>query len=143
MRARWRPRSVDDAGSATVEMVLLAPVLVLLLLLVIWGGRAGSTVTQVRHAADQAARAASMVHESRMAAVAESAALLDLAGTGVACREPVVGTIVARSSVPATVTVTVRCRVDSSGVAALVAASRSVVASSTEVVDRFRSEVGP
>ncbi|MEY3339294.1 MAG: hypothetical protein RL575_387, partial [Actinomycetota bacterium] len=54
-----------DSGSVTVEMVLLAPVLMVLILFGIYSGRASESLTQVRSAADQAARGASKVSRSR------------------------------------------------------------------------------
>ena len=48
-----------DSGSVTVEMVLLAPVLMVLILFGVYSGRASESLTQVRSAADQAARGAS------------------------------------------------------------------------------------
>ena len=52
---RWTRRRKDQ-GSASVEMVLLTPLLVLLTLFVVYLGRAGGGTEQVRHAADVAAR---------------------------------------------------------------------------------------
>ena len=48
-----------ERGSVTVELVILTPLLMLLVLFGIYAGRASEAVIQVRHAADQAARAAS------------------------------------------------------------------------------------
>ncbi|MGA1698850.1 MAG: TadE family protein, partial [Ilumatobacteraceae bacterium] len=59
-------RQVRDKGSASVEMVLITPLLVIFVLFVIFGGRSVESSSDVKHAADQGARAASMVATSRM-----------------------------------------------------------------------------
>ena len=46
---------VTDRGSATVELVLIAPVLVVLALFVVLAGRSGEALRQVQHAADHGA----------------------------------------------------------------------------------------
>jgi Flp pilus assembly protein TadG len=57
---RSRNRSRIDKGSVAVEVVLITPVLVVLLLLVVLGGRLTGAQSRVRHAAASAARAASL-----------------------------------------------------------------------------------
>ena len=68
----WKSKR-SDTGSVSTELVLLAPALVLMVLLIVLAGRAGQTVEQVRHAADQGARAASLVSRPAMAAAARRA----------------------------------------------------------------------
>lgn len=48
-----------ERGSVSVELVLLTPLLMVLVLFGVYAGRASEALIQVRHAADQAARAAS------------------------------------------------------------------------------------
>ena len=74
-----------EEGSATVELVLLAPILMILVLFVVYAGRGAEVLTQIQHAADQGARAASMAHPSRMQAVGRESALRDLEQNGAAC----------------------------------------------------------
>ncbi len=143
---RCRSRSSPDAappdqGSAAVELVVLTPVIVLLFVAVVFLGRAGQSSAQVRHAADQAARAASQVSVGRMPSVAHAAVVADLSANGVSCSSTSVDTAVSADSrgAPRWVTVSVTCQVDRSGLDLLGAASRSVQASSTEVVDRYRA----
>jgi Flp pilus assembly protein TadG len=124
----------SDRGSATVELVTIAPLLVALLAFIVYAGRAGQTVEQVHHAADQGARAASMVRRPAMGDAARSAVLADLAANGVACDQPSVATSVRVDSV----TVQVVCRVPTVGLRLLGADARSVSATSTEVIDRYR-----
>ena len=45
-----------ETGSASVELVLLTPLLMILVLLVVLAGRSGEVLLQVKHAADQGAR---------------------------------------------------------------------------------------
>ena len=126
-----------DRGSAATEMVLLTPVLVLMFLFVVHGGRSAATMNVVRHAADEGARSASLVSVSSMSTAALSAVTDDLAAADSSCSDLRVDTyyIPAR---PGSVTVTVSCRIDGSGMGATGLMSRRVTASSTEVVDIFR-----
>jgi Flp pilus assembly protein TadG len=142
-RGRWNtlpsPESSPDRGSAVVELVLLTPVLVVLLLMVVFAGRAGQAVEQVQHAADQGARAASMVHRRSMPAEARRAVDADLANNGSPCEQHRVSVQYQVLGSTLTVTVSVTCTIDRSGLGLLGAGSRTVVAYSTEVVDRYRA----
>ena len=88
-----------DRGSATVELVLLAPVLVVLALFVVYAGRGAEALTQVRHSADQGARAASLVRVSRMETVGSAAVLADLQLSGMSCVNPQINVAVDTDSV--------------------------------------------
>lgn len=127
-----------DRGSVTVEMVILAPVLVMLTLFIVFLGRAGGSIQQVRHAADVGARAASLVSRSAMQTVAVSVAARDLADNGVNCASTSVSVSVNDAVDAGSVTVTVSCVVNSDGTSLVGAGARTVTASSTEVIDRFR-----
>lgn len=127
-----------DRGSAAVEMVLLTPLLVLMLLFVVHVGRAGDGMTAVRHAADQGARAASMVSSSRMADVARRAVEEDLARAEHSCAD---ASVTVRTSVVGEsiwVTVGVVCSTSSDGLSLLGAGGARLSASSTEIIDRYR-----
>ena len=100
-----------DRGSATVELVLLAPVLVVLALFVVYAGRGAEALTQVRHSADQGARAASLVRVSRMETVGSAAVLAE-----------------------------VECVVNKTGLGLIGLSERVVTAQSIEVIDRWRAE---
>jgi len=119
-------------------MVLLTPVLVLLMLFVVFLGRAGGATEQIRHAADEAARAASIVARPNMQAVAHSVAAADLAANGFNCASTTVGLGVIDTTAVSSVTVTVSCVVNQQGTALLGTPSRTLTASSTEVIDRYR-----
>lgn len=130
------PTTRRDQGSVTVEVVLLTPLLVLFALFAIFGGRVAESMTDVQHAADQGARAASLVSAARMDAEANHAVRNDLAERGVSCPDPVV--TLSRSMEGRVVTVSVTCRAQNDGLEILSVATPTLTASSTEVVDRYR-----
>ncbi len=127
-----------ERGSATVELVLLTPVLMTLMLFVVVAGRGGESRIEVHHAADQAARAASMVHPRSMQAVAERVARDDLSNNGVGCTNSSVEVTVNESERSRSVTVSVDCVVSRDGLDLLGLGERHVGAESTEVIDRWR-----
>lgn len=129
--------SKSDRGSATVEVVLLTPVIVLFVMFVVFGGRSTEALNDVRRAADQGARAASMVSSGRMNDEANRAVREDLERRGVSCPEPQVS--VAQSVEGRVVTVTVSCRPRSDGLDLLSVETSNLTASSSEVVDRYRA----
>lgn len=116
-------------------MVLLTPLLVVLLLFIVYAGRAGQSVEQVRHAADQGARAASMVSRPAMVSAARRAVEADLVDSGSPCGTPSV-TVTFSSNY---VTVSVTCRVDRGGLDLLGLGTRVITASSSEVIDVYRA----
>ena len=78
-----------DRGSATLELVALAPVLLALVLLTVGAGRLAAAGSTVQGAARDAARAASQQRTPGAAEVAaRDTAVANLAGTG--CTDPVV-----------------------------------------------------
>lgn len=127
-----------ERGSATVELVLLTPVLMTLALFVVIAGRTGESQIQVHHAADQAARAASMVSPAAMQQVAENVAFEDLANNGVACIKTKITVSFDDSQTSHSVTVSVECVINSAGLDLLGLSERRVKANSTEVIDRWR-----
>lgn len=135
-RHRLLPR---DTGSVATEMVMLVPVLIALVLFVVFAGRGGIAGEQVRHAADQGARAASNVHAGAMGWAAIGAVYDDLETNGSACHDPFVDLSTGRSGSLDTVTVTVTCTVRMRGLSLLGLDERTVRARSTEVIDRYRA----
>jgi len=128
-----------DRGSVATEMVLLTPLLIIMLMFVVHAGRAGQGINQLKHAADQGARAASLVSEARMSSVAQQAVEDDLSASGLSCMSPRVGTNYVQSSMSSSVTVTVSCQTSNDGLSLLGAHTVSMAASSTEVIDRYRA----
>lgn len=111
-----------------------------MLVFVVWTGRASGATEQVRHAADEGARAASVVARFSMHDAAIAAVTRDLATNGTNCSSTAVSVNIDQALVGVgTVTVTVRCTVQAAGTGLLGAAARTVNASSTEVIDRYRA----
>lgn len=129
-----------DGGSVTVETVLLTPVLVALVLLAVLAGRSAETLAQVRHAADQGARAGVRVRAALRESVARNAVIGALAASGRACRDAVVDASLERGGDLEVLRVRVSCTVDRAGLALLGPSSRVVAVESSEVVDRWRAE---
>lgn len=127
-----------ERGSATVELVLLTPVLMTLILFVVIAGRSGESLIEVRHAADQAARAASMAHPNSMQSVAERVAREDLSKNGVGCINSDVELTITEFEFSRSVTVSLDCVINHEGLDLLGLGTRHVDAESTEVIDRWR-----
>ena len=130
----------SNSGSAALELVLLTPVLVALMLFIVFAGRAGEGMSELRHAADQGARAASQASRTRMHQAARAAVFVDLGTSGLSCVDPTVALTTATNAAGTSVTVTVTCRVSDVGLRLLRIGPRVLRASSTEIIDRFRSE---
>jgi len=129
-----------QSGSVAVEMVLLAPVLMLLILFGVYASRASESLVQVRHAADQAARSASKVSRGRVQSVANDVANRTLNNSGTSCVDFAVSTAVIDQGSNSAVRVKVECTIETQGLALLGVSERRVSATSTEVLDRWRVE---
>lgn len=129
-----------ERGSVAVEIVLLTPLMVVFLLFIAHVGRSGEGISELRHAADQGARAASLAAQARMSTVAREAVLRDLATSGSSCERPSVAVVVQRSSASESVRVDVHCWVSNIGLSLVGARPVLLTASSTEVIDRYRGE---
>lgn len=139
-----RSRRAPDRGSATIEMAILAPVLLALLGLVIVAGRVSAAGSAVEQAAASAARAASIARDARAAqSGAERAARDSLDGQGITCQPLTssveVGGFAASVGSPASVTVSVRCAVPLGDLAVPgMPGQRTVAAQMTSPLDLFR-----
>lgn len=131
---------VVDRGSATVELVLIAPVLVVLALFVVLAGRSGEALRQVQHAADHGARAASQAPLDDRESTGRNATLEDLRISGRTCRDEAVSVELTKLGRLDAVKVSVSCRIDHAGLALLGMAPRRVTAESVEVVDFYRAD---
>lgn len=129
-----------QSGSVTVEMVLLAPVLMLLILFGVYASRASESLVQVRHAADQAARSASKVSRGRVQSVANDVANRTLNNSGTSCIDFAVSTAVIEQGNNSAVRVKVECTIKTQGLVLLGVSERQVSSTSTEVIDRWRVE---
>ena len=144
-----RPRATclaasADRGSATLELAIVAPALLLLLSLVIAAGRVVAAGSAVEQAAAAGARAASLARDARSAeSRAESVVRESLKGQGVTCatvssRVQTTGFAVAVGR-PASVSVEVRCAVPLADLAVPgMPGTRLMVAGATSPLDRFR-----
>ena len=106
----------DQRGSATVEITLLIPALLITLGLLIIGGRIWFARTTVNEAANSAARAASLARSAaEAAAIGRSAAHQSLSTNGLRCASTAVEINTAGFGVPvgtpATITTSIGCRV--------------------------------
>ncbi len=133
----WRA----ERGSVTVEAVLIAPVLVMLLVFVaVVVHRGVDARLRLDDAAHQAARAASLQRTRAAATVAaEATATSALTHAGLVCRDATVSTTTSASP-GSTVVVSVRCIVDFGQALVLgVPGSRVLSTEASEVVDTYRS----
>ncbi len=128
-----------ESGSASVELVLLTPVLMFLVLLVILAGRSGEVLLQVKHAADQGARAASISAISKQTIEGRDAALKDLTSTGVSCNNPRISVEQQTIGITRYVKVAVECEVNHRGLDLLGVSAKTVRAESVEVLDTYRA----
>ena len=127
-----------ERGSATVETVVLVPVLVALVLFAVYAGRSTQAMGQIRHAADQGARAASLVRVSRMQQVGRQAVLENLTENGSPCTNVMVNVAVDTESSSRAVLVEVECEVSLVGLELLNLGRRTIEAESVEVIDVWR-----
>ncbi|GLZ37876.1 TadE/TadG family type IV pilus assembly protein [Actinokineospora sp. NBRC 105648] len=126
----------DERGSATVELVIIAPLLIAMLLFVVFCGRMASTSQQITDAAHQAARAASLARTPAAAASdARSTAQTALANAGVTCQSLAVNVDTLGLQPGSTVTVTITCTVGLSDLSLL------GLPGSTDLRDSFSSVV--
>ena len=142
-----RPWSGPDRerGSATLELAILAPVLLLLLGLVVLAGRVQVAAGAVEHAAMSAAREASLARTVDGArATASSAAARELDGQDIRCAASSVTVDTAGFGAPlgqsATVSATLICTVSFADLAIPgLPGSRTLTSTATSPIDRFRA----
>ncbi|WP_030669925.1 TadE/TadG family type IV pilus assembly protein [Streptomyces sp. NRRL B-1347] len=136
-----RPRY--DGGSATVELVLTIPVLVLMLWFLVFCGRMTDSRLRIEDTAHQAARAASLERTASAATSrARTTAASSLSEAGIICRSLAVTT--SGSVQPgASLTAKVTCRVDVHDLALLhVRGTQTLQADFTAPVDTYRGIAG-
>lgn len=140
LRARLRPvaggADGGERGSMSVEMIVLVPVLLLIVMIAVAGGRLVSAEGMVQAAARDAARAASI---ERSAGEADAAARRSLAAADTANARCSGGVDVGGFGRGGTVTATVSCRVELSDLGLVfLPGATTVTASSTAPVDTWR-----
>ena len=133
----------DDRGAVTSEMAVIMVVFFAgFLMLVVYAGRVGQAENDVRSAAHEAARAATLEGTPEDAvARAQAVAATNLSASGVACSGGSTVTVDTSNFAPGGwVTVTVSCNASFSDVTSLgVPGSRVFTATAAEVIDVFRS----
>jgi Flp pilus assembly protein TadG len=138
--ARWR----SERGSISVEVAVIAPAFVFLMLLVVYSGKVSEADGNVERAAAEGARAASL-RQNPAAAIDDARAVVEanLAAAGVPCSQLDTSVDTSMFEPGGTVTITVRCDASMADVTLLgVPGTRSFTATSTEVIDTYRSD-GP
>jgi Flp pilus assembly protein TadG len=145
-RPRRRPRPYrDDAGDATLELVILAPVILILIGLLIAGGRASVAQGAVDAAARDAARQASIARTpSEAEATAIASARFELRQDSLDCTPVVHVTAAAAFAVPvgqpSQITARVSCTVPLSGLLVPgLPGSKTLTASFTSPLDPYRA----
>ena len=132
----------SEAGSVTVETLLIVPIVALLLFFAIFGGRIVGAKNQVEGAAQDAARAGALRQDpgtARASATQTADASLDPAGLACASRDVTVDT--ASLHPGGVVVVRVRCVARLSDLTLLgVPGSRTFSATAIEPIDTYRSQ---
>ena len=139
MRPRRRAR--DETGSATAELVILTPLLILFLLFVVALGRLSGARGQVDGAAAQAARAASITRDPAAATLAaQQTVAASLSSQHLTCAHLGVAVDTTAFTPGGTVAVTVSCTVDLSTLTGLhLPATRTLTDRFVEPIDTYRS----
>ncbi|WP_460776070.1 TadE/TadG family type IV pilus assembly protein [Nocardiopsis nanhaiensis] len=135
-----KQRCRKDSGSASVELTLLVPVLVLALLLMLVAGRQVSAALITQDAAAAAARAASLQREVSQARThAEQAAAQELARRGLVCAPFAARVDTARFAPGGAVEVEVECTVTVMDLGGL-GGQRTLTATAMSPVDPYRGQ---
>jgi Flp pilus assembly protein TadG len=132
---------VSERGSATTELVLITPVLIVVLFFVVALGRVASSRAQVEAAARDAARDAANARSVPEAiANSDAAARGDLHEGGVSCRSLAVALDTADFRAGGAVTATVSCTVALQDLVGLhLPAARTITARFTAPIDLYRA----
>ena len=135
-------KRLDERGSVAVETAVVAPALVVLLLLVVFAGRVAQAEGDVRRAASEGARAASLEQYPENAELAaKDIVAANLVASGVVCGRLDTTVDTSSFSPGGSVSVTVRCTASMADVALLgVPGERVFESRSVEVIDRYRGD---
>jgi Flp pilus assembly protein TadG len=140
-----RPARSRERGSATAELVLVTPLLILFVLFIVGLGRLAHARALVNDAAAQAARAATLQYLSpgQATAAAQQTAAAALASAGLACASQSTSVDTGQDHPGGTITVTLTCQVNLSNVtAAGFPDSTTLRASFTSPIDTYVPEQG-
>lgn len=137
-------RPHGDRGSATLELVILTPALLLFIALIVFAGRTVLAKQAVESAANAAARQASIARDANTAkTVAGTSADSDLTNQGLHCLSTTidvgVGGFALPVGTPATVTATVTCVLNLSDLSVPgVPGTRTITAHASSPLDTYR-----
>jgi Flp pilus assembly protein TadG len=133
-----------DAGAASTELAVLTPVLIGFMLLAVYAGRVVQAEADVAHAAQEAARAASLAGDPETAVVAaRQTAAANIVAGGVACRRLLVAADTEAFGPGGQVAVTVSCEASFADLVLLgVPGTRTFAATAVEVIDTYRADRG-
>ncbi len=137
MSSRWRSLR-SDTGSSVVELVLIAPFLVLVMVFVVLLGRLAMADIDVNTAAHAASRAASLAADPARARSAgrQTAATIPASA---ACNRRDVKVDTATFKPGGVVRVTISCHISLEDLTGLLPGTQTLTASSVSPVDPFRS----
>jgi Flp pilus assembly protein TadG len=129
-----------EEGSATLEVAIVTPMLILFMLFVVLAGRVALAAGEADNAARDGARAASIARSAAAAASdARQAAAATLANAGISCRTFAVTTDTAAFRPGGAVTVQVACTAGLSDLGLLgMPGAKTLRGGYTAPVDRFR-----
>jgi len=132
----------DQRGAVSTELAVVTPLLIGFMLLVVFAGRIAQAEGDVAHAAQEAARAASLVGTPAAAVqAAEETAAANIAADAVACRRLDVTVDTTVFAAGGQVAVTVSCRAVFGDIALLaVPGNRTFTATAVEVIDTYRAD---
>ena len=142
--SRLRRRLAGERGSVSLELVVLAPGLLLVIGVLIYGGRLELAKQSVQSAASQAAREASIARTQPEAnSTADAAATASLAEQGLNCIASSVSVdtsgFASPAGTPATITAEVTCVVQLSDLAVPgLPGSKTVTATADSPLDTYR-----
>lgn len=133
-----------EAGAVSTELAVLTPLLIGFMLFAVYAGRIAQAEGDVAHAAQEAARAASLTGNPADAetAAGETAAA-NIAHGHMACRRLEVTVDTTNFTAGGRVAVTVGCEASFADLALLaVPGSRTFTATAVEVIDTYRADAG-
>ena len=133
-----------QGGAVSTELAVVTPILIGFLLLVVFAGRVAQAEGDVRHAAHEAARAASLVATPQAAVdAATDTVAANVTEGAVECRHLEVAVDTSAFSAGGQVAVTVTCQAAFADIAMLaVPGTRVFSATAIEVIDTHRANPG-
>lgn len=126
-------------GSISSEVVVLVPTFMIIVILFVYVGRLTQTESILQQVSDVAAREASMSHRDHVLRTAVSVTQRELSLRKVSCTHTGVSTRQVSHRGLTSIQVTVRCSLNMEGLIMLRLPARTMTATSSAVIDRYRS----